>query len=81
MTELREEVLEYIEVAKMELKGMAQPRDIAELNELALDVNDAQSDEQLQGIYAQAKNLREFCERRSRSTGNMPRIIPPPRRI
>jgi hypothetical protein len=81
MVDLREEVLDYIEVAKVELKGMAQPRDIAELNELALDVKDAEAEEQLQAIYAQAKNLREFCERRSKSTGNMPRIIPPPRRI
>jgi hypothetical protein len=81
MTDFREEVLEYIEIAKVELKGMAQPRDIAELNELALDVKDAESEEQLQAIYAQAKNLREFCERRSRSTGAMPRTIPPPRRI
>lgn len=81
MVEARHEVIEFIEIAKVELKGIAQPRDIAELNELMLDANDAESEEQLSAIYAQAKNLREFCERRSKSTGNMPRIIPPPRRI
>jgi hypothetical protein len=77
----REEVTEYIEVAKVELKAIAQPRDIAELNELLLDTNDAETDEQLGAIYEQAKNLRAFCERRSKSTGNMPRINFPPRRI
>jgi hypothetical protein len=81
MTDYGHEVLEYIEVAKVELKGIAQPREIAELSELALDVKDAESKEQLEAIYAQAKNLREFCERRSKSTAAMPRTIPPPRRI
>jgi hypothetical protein len=78
--ELRSEILEFIEVAIVELKGKAQPREIAELRELAMDAQDAESQEQLVTIQAQAKNLREFCERRSRSTGSFMSVIPPPGR-
>jgi len=74
---LRSEVTEFIEVAVVELKTIAQPRELAELRELAMDARDAETKEQLDSIYAQAKNLREFCEKRSRSTGNFPKMVMP----
>jgi hypothetical protein len=77
---LRSEVLEFIEVAIVELKGMAQPRDIAELRELAMDVRDADSEDAIVQIRQQAQNLREFCEKRSKSTGKFPSVFPPPGR-
>jgi hypothetical protein len=72
VTELRVEVVEFIEVAIVELRGVAQPRDIAELRELAMDARDAESDDELHGILAHAKNLREFCEKRTMSRATTP---------
>jgi hypothetical protein len=80
VNEFRNEVIEFIEIAIVELRAMAQPREIAELRELAMDARDADALEQLESILAQAKNLREFCEKRTRSTGNFPKTVPPPRR-
>jgi hypothetical protein len=70
----REEVLEFIEVSLVELKGIALPRDLAELRELAMDVRDAEDLTQLKAIHEQAKNLRDFCERRARSTSAFPSV-------
>lgn len=80
MDQSRENVLEYIEVAIVELRGKAQPRDIADLRELALDARDADSAESLAGILAQAQNLRKFCELRAMSREAMPRVVAPPAR-
>ena len=74
VAELRYEVLEFIEVALVELRGEAQPQDLAALRELSMDANDAESLEQLEGILAQAKNLRRFCENRAKSLAGTPRI-------
>jgi hypothetical protein len=60
----RDEVIELIEVALVELKGIAQPRDLAQLRELLLDAKDADDSEQLMRILEQAKGLRKFCEGR-----------------
>ncbi len=67
MESFRAEVLEYIAIALAELRGVAQPREHAELRELEFDAEDAENDEQLQKIFEQAKNLRTFCERRKLS--------------
>ena len=72
------EVSEYIEVAIAELRGVAQPRDIAELRALMLDVLEAETLEQLSSIRAQAHNLREFCERRTSSSREVDRVVSPP---
>ena len=80
MDELRAQVLEYIEVAIVELRGVAQPRDVAELRELAMDAEDAETTEQLTSIQQQAMNLRAFCERRKMSSVKSPTLPPPGRR-
>jgi hypothetical protein len=67
----RDEVIENIEVALVELKGIAQPRDLAELGELLLDAKDAHDAEQLQRIHEQAKSLRAFCEKRHTSSSGL----------
>jgi hypothetical protein len=77
LAQLKAEIVAYIEVALVELKATAQPRDIAEFRELAMDAEDADSVEGLNLIQAQAKNLREFCEKRARSTGHFPSVFPP----
>ena len=74
MTELRQEVLELIAVAIVELRDLAQPRDISQLRELELDAIDADSDDQLRGIAAQVENLRGFCMSRKKSS----ETVPPP---
>lgn len=75
METLRHEVLEFIAVARAELRGLAQPREHAELRELEVDAEDVQSEEQLRAIYDHAKNLRRFCEGRKLSADS---VIPPP---
>ena len=80
MNELRAQVREYIEVAIVELRGVAQPRDVAELRELAMDAEDAETDEQLASIHQQAENLRAFCERRKMSSVKSPTTPPSGRR-
>ena len=64
MSELRDTVVETIEIALVELKNIAQPRDLAELHELLLDTKDAADDDQLRRIAAQVESLRSFCEGR-----------------
>jgi hypothetical protein len=67
METLRSEILEFVAVALAELRGIAQPREFAELRELEMDAADAGDVEHLRSIYTQAKNLRLFCERRKMS--------------
>ena len=64
----RTDVVESIEIALVELRGVAQPHEVASLHELSLDAAEAESDEQLARIAAQVESLREFCERRNLST-------------
>lgn len=80
MLEKREEIVEFIEVAIVELRGVAQPRDIAELRELEMDAKEADTAEQLERILEQATNLRAFCEQRKRSSGDVRSVLfqPPP---
>jgi hypothetical protein len=61
---LRDEVIELIEVTLVELKNIAQPRDLAELSELLADAKNTEDAEQLTRILEQAKSLRAFCESR-----------------
>lgn len=75
MLEKRDEVVEFIEVAIVELRGVALPRDIAELRELAMDAKEAETIEQLDRILAQAKNLRAFCEQRKKSSGDVRSVL------
>ncbi len=71
MTELRDSVVDLIEIALVELRTVAQPRDLAQLSELLLDAKDATDDEQLRRIEEHAKSLRAFCEAR-RASGETP---------
>lgn len=77
METLRSEVLEFIAVALAELRGIAQPRELAELRELEMDAEDVDDLEHLRAVYAHAKNLRLFCERRKMSAAlEMPMPFP-----
>jgi hypothetical protein len=73
--EKREEVAGFIEMALVELGGAAQPRDIAELRELAVDARDAETPQQLELILQQAQNLRTFCEQRKKSSADVRSVI------
>jgi hypothetical protein len=74
MSQLRDAVVDTIEIALVELRQVAQPRDLAQLSELLLDAKDAEDDEQLERIHAQAKSLRKFCEsRRASGSGSLGR--------
>jgi hypothetical protein len=63
----RSDIVESIEIALVELRGVAQPHEVASFHELSLDAAEADSDEQLAAIAAQVESLREFCERRNLS--------------
>jgi hypothetical protein len=76
----RAEVLELIEVALIELKGVAQPHEIAHFRELGLDAEDAETPDALATIVQQVKSLREFCEKRAKSGAAFPAILPRGRR-
>ncbi len=72
MGELQDQVVEFIEIALAELKGFAQPRDMAQLSELLLDAKEAEDAEQLRAVERQAKALRAFCESRRNSGASTP---------
>lgn len=76
----RAEVLELIEVAIIELKGVAQPHEVAQLRELGLDAQDADSPDSLANIVQQVKSLRAFCEKRAKSGAAFPATLPRGRR-
>ena len=78
VTELRAQIIEFIEIAVVELKNVAQPREIGELRALGLDAEDADSVEQLELIKKQAQNLREFCESRKMSSNDYVSAFMPP---
>ena len=80
MEERRAQVVEEIEIALVELRSIAQPHEIASLNELLFDAQDATSADQLEPIIEQVKSLRAFCENRHRSDANFKQVIPPGRR-
>ena len=63
------EIRETIQVAVVELKGLALPHEIAHLHELAEDAADAESDEQLTQIAKQVESLRTFCQSRAVPVG------------
>jgi hypothetical protein len=73
----RNEVIKSIETTLVELKGVAQPHELASLSELLLDARDAETAEQLEQIEEQVKGLRVFCERRAKSTANFQKVTPP----
>ncbi len=64
----KEDVEELIEVTIIELRGIAQPREVSELRELALDAREADAEDQLRAIARQVERLREFCEARKQSS-------------
>jgi hypothetical protein len=70
----RNSIVEDIQVAIVELRSIAQPHEITQLRELEFDAQDAKTNEQLQQIAEQVKNLREFCEKRSKSTATFPAL-------
>jgi hypothetical protein len=65
---IRAEINETIEVAVVELKGVALPHEIAQLHELAADAADAETEEQLTRIAKQVESLRTFCQSRAKSS-------------
>jgi hypothetical protein len=69
MEALREEVIEAIEIARAELRPIAQPHEIAQLGELLLDAREATDEDQLRKISDQLRSLREFSESRHKSEG------------
>ena len=74
------EILELIEVAIIELKGVAQPHEITQFRELALDAKDADTPEALATIFQQVNSLRAFCESRAKSGAAYPATLPRGRR-
>jgi hypothetical protein len=81
VSEKQKQVVEFIEIAVVELRGIAQPRDLAELRTLALEAEEAENDQQLDAILEQAENLRRFCESRKASALRTPmQSYPPPGR-
>ncbi len=80
MDEQRASVIESIEIALVELRSIAQPHEIASLNELLFDAQDATEEAQLVQISEQVSGLRAFCEGRHRSDANFKRVVPPQRK-
>jgi hypothetical protein len=71
-----EEINEVVETLVVELRGTAQPHEIAQLRELALDATDAESPEQLEQIAAQVESLRVFCLNRAKSSAALALALP-----
>jgi hypothetical protein len=69
MEQKRADVIENIEIAIVELRDCAQPRDVAELRALVLDAKEAESEKVLEEIVVHVENLRAFCEARKKSGG------------
>ena len=80
MEDERARVIEMIEIALVELRSIAQPHEIASMNELLFDAQDATEEEQLVAIAGQVNGLRAFCEGRHRSDANFKQVRPPGRR-
>jgi hypothetical protein len=76
----RAEIQELIEVALIELKGVIQPHEVAQLRELGLDAEDTESPDALANIVQQVASLREFCEKRAKSGAAFPATLPRGRR-
>jgi hypothetical protein len=72
----REEISETVEALVVELRGVAQPHEIAQLRELALDAADAETQEQLVQIAAQVEGLRVFCMNRAKSSAALQLALP-----
>lgn len=72
----REQITETIEVTVVELRGVAQPYEIAHLRELALDAQEAEDDEQLAQIARQVESLRTFCMGRAKSSAALQLALP-----
>jgi hypothetical protein len=77
MEQRRAEVVEMIEIALVELRSIAQPHEIASLNELLFEAQDATAAEQIEAIAEQVNGLRAFCENRHRSDASFKKVIPP----
>ena len=63
-----EDISETVEALVVELRGIAQPHEIAHLRELALDARDAETQEQLIQISKQVESLKTFCMNRAKSS-------------
>ncbi len=74
MIETKDELIEHIEITLIELRGLAQPNDMAALNCLLRDAREIENDEQIVAIWRQVDHLREFCESRSMSQIGLPSI-------
>jgi hypothetical protein len=72
----REQITETIEITVVELRGVAQPHEIAHLRELALDAADAEDQEQLLLIARQVDSLRTFCMGRAKSSAALQLALP-----
>jgi hypothetical protein len=76
MEDLRAEVIESIDIALVELRSIAQPYELTQLNELRLDAEEATDEEQLRKIADQLRSLREFSEMRHRSESVLKAVRP-----
>ncbi len=72
----REEVRETIEALVVELDGIAQPYEIAQFRELALEAADAQAPEQLAQFAAQVESRRVFCMNPAKSRDALTLALP-----
>jgi hypothetical protein len=80
MERVRAAVIDLIDIALVDLKEVAQPHEIASLNELRIDAQDAIDEATLRQIERQVESLRDFCEKRKRSDHNFPSPLPSGRR-
>jgi hypothetical protein len=72
----REEITETIEITVVELRGVAQPHEVAHLRELALDATEADTEDQLRQIARQVESLRAFCMGRAKSAAALQLALP-----
>ena len=72
----KDDLIEHIEITLVEVKGVAQPNDMAELSSLLLDAREAESEEQRVAIRRQVDNLRAFCESRTMSSIALQKVSP-----
>jgi hypothetical protein len=70
------DIHETVETLVAELRGIAQPHEIVQLRELALDAADAETPEQLAQIAVQVEGLRVFCLNRAKSSAALSLALP-----
>jgi hypothetical protein len=72
----RDEIVGTIDAAVVELRGVAQPHEVAALRELRRDANEADAPELLAKIEQQVKSLVAFCRSRAMTQQAFQAVVP-----